>query len=183
VSDAIAPCGGTVRTFVMDEARLGQQGTMTRVWAKAGSRPAAVKQTKYEWVYLYAAVEPARGESVALLAPDVNAGTFNVFLRMLAQELRPGEHAVLVLDGAGWHKSKSLVMPDNVTCLLLPPYSPELNPVENLWHYLRSHYLSNRAYRDYDDLFDAGGDAWRTLTPEVIKSVCRCTYLERADQT
>jgi transposase len=183
VSDAIAPHGGTVRTFVMDEARLGQQGTLTRVWARTGSRPTAVKQTKYEWVYLYAAVEPATGESVALLAPNVDAGTFNVFLRMLSKELKPGEHAVLILDGAGWHKSKSLVMPDNVTCLLLPPYSPELNPVENLWHYLRSHHLSNRAYTDYDDLLDAGGVAWRQLTPEVIKSVCRCPYLKRAEQT
>ena len=183
MTDAIAPHGGTVRTFVMDEARLGQQGTLTRVWARTGSRPAAVKQTKYEWVYLYAAVEPATGESVALLAPNVDAGTFNVFLRMLSKELRPGEHAVLILDGAGWHKSKSLSIPDNVTCLLLPAYSPELNPVENLWHYLRSHHLSNRAYRDYDDLFDATGDAWRQLTPEVIKSVCRCPYLERAKKT
>jgi transposase len=167
----------------MDEARLGQQGTLTRVWARTGSRPTAVKQTKYEWVYLYAAVEPATGESVALLAPNVDAGTFNVFLRMLSQELKPGEHAVLILDGAGWHKSKSLAMPDNVTCLLLPPYSPELNPVENLWHYLRSHHLSNRPYRDYDDLLDAGGEAWRQLTHELIKSVCRCPYLERAEQT
>ena len=183
MSDAVAPHGGTVRTFVMDEARLGQQGTLTRVWARTGSRPVAVKQTKYEWVYLYAAVEPATGESVALLAPNVDAGTFGVFLRMLSKELLPGEHAVLILDGAGWHKSKSLVMPDNITCLLLPAYSPELNPVENLWHYLRSHHLSNRAYRDYDDLLDAGSAAWRRLTPEVIKSVCRCTYLERAEQT
>ena len=183
MTDAVAPHGGTVRTFVMGEARLGQQGTLARVWARTGSRPAAVKQTRYEWVYLYAAVEPATGESVALLAPNVDAGTFNVFLRMLSRELKPGEHAVLILDGAGWHKAKRLAVPDNVTCLLLPAYSPELNPVENLWHYLRSHYLSNRAYRDYDDLLDAGGQAWRKLTPEVIKSVCRCPYLERAEQT
>ena len=181
--DAVAPHGGKVRVSFMDEARFGQQGTVTDVWAKRGSRPRAVRQTRYEWCYLYAAVEPASGESVALLAPNVDAGTFNVFLRMLSKELKPGEHAVLILDGAGWHKSKKLVVPDNVTCLLLPPYSPELNPVENLWHYLRSHYLSNRTYAGYDDLLDAGGDAWRKLTPELIKSVCRCPYLERAEQT
>ena len=70
MSDAIAPHGGRVRTFFMDEARLGQQGTLTRVWAKAGSRPAAVRQTRYEWVYLYAAVEPATGESAALVGPQ-----------------------------------------------------------------------------------------------------------------
>lgn len=181
MSDAIAPFGGRVRTFVMDEARFGQQGTLTRVWARKGSRPSAVRQTRYEWVYLYAAVEPATGESVALLAPNVDTGTFNVFLDMLSKELKPGEHAVLILDQAGWHRSRKLRMPDNVTGLLLPPYSPELNPVENLWHYLRSHHLSNRSYRDYDHLLEAGTDAYRKLTPDRIKTVCRCPYLERAD--
>lgn len=164
----------------MDEARIGQQGTLTRVWAPRGSRPTAVKQTRYEWVYLYAAVEPATGESVALLAPNVDTGTMNAFLRMLSAELKSMEHAVLILDQAGWHRSRTLDVPDNITCLLLPPYSPELNPVENLWHHLRSHYLSNRAYADYDALVDAGTAAWRTLTPEVFRSICRCAYLKRA---
>jgi transposase len=182
VSEAITPYGGKARVFLMDEARLGQQGTLTGVWAPTGSRPTAVKQTRYEWVYLYAAVEPATGESVALLAPNVNTGTFNVFLKMLAAEVKPDEHVVLLMDQAGWHKSKAMELPECITVLLLPPYSPELNPVENLWHHLRSHYLSNRAYDDYDHLLDAGTDAWRRLTPEVIRSVCRCPYLERAGQ-
>lgn len=181
MTEALASHGQTVRVWFMDEARIGQQGTTTHVWAPTGSRPSAVRQTRYEWVYLYAAVEPASGESVALLAPNADTGTMNVFLRMLSADLRPGEHAVLILDGAGWHRSRTLVVPDNITCLLLPPYSPELNPVENLWHYLRSHYLSNRAYRDYDHLLDAGSHAWRALTPDVIRSVCRCSYLERAE--
>ena len=181
VADALAPHGGRVRTFLMDEARFGQQGTLTRVWARRGSRPSAVRQTRYEWVYLYAAVEPATGASAALVAPNVDTGTFNQFLRILSAEVGPGEHAVLILDRAGWHKSRALRVPDNVTCLLLPPCSPELNPVENLWHYLRSHHLSNTAYRDYDHLVDAGTEAWRRLTPEVLKSVCACPYLERTD--
>lgn len=167
--------------FFMDEARFGQQGTLTRQWARRGSRPTAVRQTRYEWVYLYAAVEPASGESVALLAPNVDTGTFNVFLKMLSKELRPLEHAVLVMDQAGWHKAKGVKMPDNVTGLLLPPYSPELNPTENLWHYLRSHHLANRTYQDYDHLLDAGSAAYRALTPAVIRSVCRCDYITRAD--
>ena len=182
MTDAIAPHGGRARVFFADEARLGQQGTLTRVWARTGSRPTAVKQARYEWVYLYAAVEPATGESLALLAPHVNTGTFNVLLSMLAAEAKPDEHVVLIMDRAGWHKSKALRLPDCVTVLLMPPYSPELNPVENLWHHLRSHHLSNRAYADYDHLVDAGTEAWRKLTPEVIKSVCACPYLERAGQ-
>lgn len=177
VRAALTPHGGRVRVFFMDEARFGQQGTTTRVWAKTGSRPTAVKQTRYEWVYLYAAVEPATGASVALQAPLVNTGTMNVFLKMLSEELSPRDHAVLVMDQAGWHKSKALAVPENITALHLPPYSPELNPVERLWAYLRSHYLSNRVYDDYRHLLDAGARAWRQLTPETLRSVCSCPYL------
>ena len=116
-------------------------------------------------------------------APNVDTATFNAFLKILREELKPEEHAVLIMDQAGWHKSKTLELPENITILLLPSYSPELNPTENLWHYLRSHYLSNRAYDDYDHLFDAGTDAWRALTPEILKSVCACPYIERALQS
>ena len=181
MTDAVAPHGGTVRVWFMDEARFGQQGTTTDVWARRGSRPSAVRQTRYEWCYLYAAVEPASGASAALIAPNVNAGTMNAFLKILDAERREGEHLVLIMDRAGWHVSRKLKMPDGITALLLPPYSPELNPTENLWHYLRSHYLSNRTYADYDALLDAGTDAYRRLTPDVIKTVCACPYLERAD--
>jgi transposase len=179
VRDAIAAHGGKVRVWFMDEARFGQQGTITNVWAQTGSRPRAVRQTRYEWVYLYAAVEPQTGESAALVAPHVNTGTMNAFLKILDQERKDQEHFVLIMDQAGWHKSRDLKLPAGITVLLLPPYSPELNPVENLWHYLRSHYLSNRSYEDYDALLAAGTDAYRKLTPEVIRSVCRCDYLER----
>lgn len=179
MKQAIAPHGGKARVWFMDEARFGQQGTITDVWARTGSRPHAVRQTRYEWVYLYAAVEPATGESAALVAPYVNTGTMNAFLRILDRERRDDEHFVLIMDQAGWHKSRELKLPAGITVLLLPPYSPELNPVENLWHYLRSHFLSNRSYEDYDALLAAGTDAYRKLTPEVIRSVCRCDYIER----
>ena len=177
----MAAAGGRVRVFVMDEARFGQKGTTTRVWARRGSRPTVVKQTRYEWVYLYAAVEPATGASVALQAPLVNTGTMSVFLGMLSGELGPKDHAVLIMDRAGWHTSKKLAVPDNITILLLPSYSPELNPVENLWGYLRSHYLSNRAYEDYQHLLDAGAEAWQQLTPELLRTVCACDYLPRGE--
>jgi transposase len=179
VRGALTPHGGRVRVFFMDEARFGQQGTTTRVWARRGSRPTAVKQTRYEWVYLYAAVEPATGASVALQAPHVNTGTMNVFLEMLSETLDGRDHAVLIMDQAGWHKARALVVPDNVTVLYLPPYSPELNPVERLWAYLRSRFLSNRVFDDYQHLLNGGAEAWQQLTPERLRSVCACTYLIR----
>jgi transposase len=180
----MAACGQgeRVRVFFMDEARFGQQGTTTRVWAPRGSRPTAVKQTRYEWVYLYAAVEPETGASVALQAPNVNTVTMNVFLKMLADELGPKDHAVLIMDQAGWHKARKLIVPDNITILYLPPYSPELNPVERLWAYLRSHYLANRVFDNYDHLLEAGAKAWQELTPEILKSVCACGYLTHEDE-
>jgi len=179
VRDAIASHGGKLRLFFMDEARFGQQGTLTTVWAERGSRPTAVKQTSYEWVYLFAAVEPTSGENVALLAPRVDTGIMNVFLSMLSEELGPRDHAVLIMDQAGWHKARALRVPENITILYLPPYSPELNPIERLWAYLRSHYLANRAYRDYEHLLEAGGEAYRALTPEIIRTVCACDYTTR----
>ncbi len=88
----------------------------------------------------------------------------------------------MLWDGAGFHTSKKLRVPDNITVIQLPPYSPELNPMENLWHYLKSHYWSNRAYADYEELEEAAIDAWRTavLDPELMKTVCNAPYLKRA---
>lgn len=120
VRDTIEPRGGKCRVNFMDEARFGQQGTLTRTWAARGSRPTAVKQTRYEWVYMYAAVEPKIGASVALQAPQVNTETMNVFLKMLSRKLRKNAHAVLIMDQAGWLRAKHLVTPDNITVLYLP---------------------------------------------------------------
>ncbi|MBS0195770.1 MAG: IS630 family transposase [Planctomycetes bacterium] len=156
----------------------GSTDIATADWSNyAPSRPTVVKQAGYEWVYPYAAVEPVIGHGVALQAPAVNIATMSVFLKMLADELDPDDHAVLIMDQAGWHKSKRLNVPDNITILYLPPYSPELNLMERLWGYLRSHLLSNRAFDDYQDLLDAGARAWQQLTPEPLQSVCSCGYL------
>ena len=168
---------------MQDEARVGQQGTLTRVWARTGSRPAAVRQTEYEWVYVWAAVEPATGASVAMITPDVNTGQMNTFLAGLSGALAAGEHAVLVLDGAGWHVAGGPSVPANVTLLRLPPYSPALNPVERVWAYLRSHYLANRAYADYDELLRAADEAWLKLDAGTLETICRCPWIERAIQS
>lgn len=152
---------------------------MTHVWAPRGSRPRAVKQTEYDWIYLYGAVNPCTGDSVALLAPTVNTFVMNQHLRMISEHVGPDVQVVLVLDQAGWHTAKALRVPDNITLRPLPPYSPELNPIERLWAWLKSHQLSNRIYADYNDLLDAGTVAWNTLTPERLRSICQADWLER----
>ena len=154
---------------------------MTTVWAPRGSRPTAIKQTEYEWIYLMASVNPQTGESVALLAPTVNTDYMNAHLRHLSQQVGPQRHVVLVLDGAGWHVAKALVIPENITLLPLPPYSPELNAAERPWAYLRQHYLSNRAYHDYDELFAVTMAAWNRLDQETLRSLCHTSWVERVN--
>jgi transposase len=171
-----------IELWFSDEARFGQQGTITRVWAPRGSRPRAIRQTKYEWLYVIGSVCPQTGKSSGLLSPYINAEIINLYLQQFSKELAEDVHAILIWDQAGFHKSKTLKIPDNITIIPLPAYSPELNPVENLWHYLRSHYWSNRAYRDYDDLRIAAIQAWQkaALDSDIIKSVCRVKYIERS---
>lgn len=177
--------GKHVRVYFMDEARFGQKGTTTKVWAERGSRPTVIKQTRYEWAYLYGAVDPLTGDSSALLAPHVNTATMNAFLRVLSGEVGRNDHVVLVLDQAGWHVSKGLKVPANITLLYLPPYSPELNCVERLWLYIRGHFLSNCVFADYDHLLRAGADAYRALEPqrELLKSICATPWITPGNQS
>lgn len=151
------------------------------MWALRSSRPRAVRQTKYEWLYVIGAACPQTGQSVGLLSPTINTDMVNAFFEQFAAEVSPEVHVVMVWDQAGFHTSKKLNTPANVTIVPLPPYSPELNPVENLWHYLRSHYWSNRIYADYDALRVAAIDAWQkaALDKELVKSVCCAPYTRR----
>ncbi|MHB1158433.1 MAG: IS630 family transposase [Phycisphaerales bacterium] len=118
-----------------DEARFGQQGTLTSVWARTGSRPVAVKQTEYDRLYLFAAVNAMAGESCAMLSPTVNTDLMNAHLAMISRQVGPRRHVILVLDQAGRHVAKELKVSANMTLLHLPPYSPELNPIERVWAY------------------------------------------------
>jgi transposase len=172
--------GEQVRVYFQDEARFGQQGTLTRVWAPTGSRPTAVKQTQYDYLYVFTAVCPETGDACGLIAPHVNTVAMNVFLQQFSRELPMGVHGVMILDRAGFHTSKAMSVPGNVSLIHLPPYSPELNPAENLWHYLRSHHWSNRFYADYNALHQAALDGWRAVCLDAgkIKSVCAAPYLQ-----
>lgn len=140
------------------------------------------RDTKYEWLYVIGAVCPQTGQSVGLLSPAINTDTMSSFFEQFAAEVSPSIHVVMVWDQAGFHTSKNLNIPPNVTIVPLPPYSPELNPVENLWHYLRSHYWANRIYADYDALRIAACDAWQKvcLEPAMLRSICHCPYIERS---
>jgi transposase len=169
-----------VHTFFQDEARFGQKGTIARVWARKGSRPRAVRQAGFTSLYVMAAVCAATGSVSALIMPELNTAVVNLFLEQFARELPAGVHAVLIWDGAGFHTGADLVVPGNVSLIQLPPYSPELNPVENLWHYLRAHHWSNRRYRDYNELQEEAARSLCAVSAdtETIKTVCNAPYLQ-----
>jgi len=122
---------------------------------------------------------PASGRAAGLIMPHVNIPTINAFLAVVSSRLDPGVHAVLIWDNAGFHTGGGVAVPANMTLMRLPPYAPERNPVENLWHYLRAHHWSLRVYRDHEALKEAAVTAWRAvcLVPELIRSVCAAPYL------
>jgi transposase len=171
-----------LRVYFQDESRFGQQGTLTNLWARKGSRPTAVRQTEYKYLWVLGVVCPETGHAEGLLSPQLNTAVINIFLKQFSATIPPDEHAVMVWDGAGFHTSRSLQVPVNITLVPLPAYSPELNPIENLWHYLKSHFWSNRAYADYDALEQAAIEAWRkaVLDQTLVKSICAAHYIKSA---
>jgi transposase len=117
---------------------------------------------------------PARGLGAALVLPTANADMMTRHLAELSATVQPGHHAGVVLDGAGWHKTGGrLTVPDNISLLVLPPYAPELNPVENVWQYLRQNFLAHRVFEGYEQIVDACRDAWNRFAnnPEIVKSI------------
>ena len=173
--------GKPVELWWQDEARVGQQGSLTYIWADKGSRPRAPRDQRYDWAYLFGAVCPARGIGAALVLPFVNAEAMNLHLAEISTQVAPGAHAVITLDGAGWHQAGGrLVVPENISLLPLPPYSPELNPVENVWQFLRQNHLANRVFDTYTAIVDACCEAWNALTanPDRISSIATRKWAE-----
>ena len=170
------PPGTPVEVWFQDEMRVGQRGTLTRVWAETGSRPSALRSDGYRSVYLFGAVCPARDLGCALILPRCATAAMTLFLAELGGHVAPGAHAVLGLDGAGWHTARDLRWPGNLTPLPLPADSPELNPQERVWEFLRQPYLALRRFLDHTALLDACQDAWRRFIAEPRRIRALCAY-------
>ena len=169
-----AAAGKPVEIWFQDEARVGQKGSLEYVWAPIGSRPPAVRDNRYDSVYLFGAVCASRAVGAAVIMPAANCEAMNDHLTEIASQVAPGAHAVIVCDGAGWHqRGETLRVPDNLTLLPLPPYSPELNPMENVWDYLRGNKLSHQVWNTYEAIVRACAEAWRFLIadPDRIRSI------------
>jgi DDE superfamily endonuclease len=171
--------GKPLEIWFADEARVGQQGTLTYVWARRGSRPPAVRDNRHDSAYLFGAVCPERCIGAAIIMPAVSSEAMAEHLKEISTHVAPGAHAVLLLDGAGWHQpGQRLSVPDNISLLPLPAYSPELNPVENIWQFLRSNFLSHRIWNTYEAILEACRDAWNKLMqmPEHLTSLTQRSW-------
>lgn len=153
---------------------------MTRVWTRRGSRPRAKKDRRFTWAYLFGAACPERGVGAAVVMPEVNIAAMNEHLAVISRAVPSGVVAVVVLDGAGWHASPRLKLPNNLVLLPLPPYAPELNPIENIWEYLRGNVLSHQVWNGYNAIVDACCDAWNELMamPQVLRSITNREYAQ-----
>ena len=130
--------GTRIEIWFQDEARVGQQGTHAYIWAPIGARPLMVRDNRHDSAYIFGAICPARGVGAAMITPAANTEMMNLHLAEISTQVAEGAIAVLTCDGAGWHQpGGELVVPDNIVLLRLPPYSPELNPMENVWDYLQ----------------------------------------------
>ena len=162
IRDGLPP-GTAIEIWWQDEARIGQKNKITRRWAKRGTRPSAPKDQRTRSAYIFGAICPARGVGAALVLPKCNTEAMNLHLKEISVAVAPEAHAILIVDQAGWHFSKALESPDNITLLALPSKSPELNPVENIWQFMRDNWLSNRIFKSYNDIVDHCCFAWNQL--------------------
>lgn len=121
-----------VDVWFQDEARFGQQNTTTRLWAEKGTRPRTVKQQQFEYAYLFGAICPATGDTEALIAPCMNMDMMKKHLALISKKIPEGRHGMIVVDGAAWHQYHLTDKFDNLSIIKLPPYSPELNPIEQV---------------------------------------------------
>lgn len=170
-----------LRVYFEDESRFGQQRSLTNSRAKKGTRPTAIRQTQYQYLWVLGAICPVTGHAEGLISPCLNTGVINLFLEQFSREIPPDKHVVLIWDQAGFHTGGTLKVPSNISVVELPPYSPELNPAENLWHYFKSHSWSNQYYKDYHALEKTANVSWQeiAMNSELMKTVCAAPYIER----
>ena len=161
------PPGTPIEIWFQDEARIGQKNGLVYQWAKKGSRPRQPKDQRYDSAYLFGAICPVRDTGAAIVMPYADTHAMQCHLDEISQHVEVGSHAVLILDKAGWHTTGKLVAPANITLLHLPPKSPELNPTENIWQYLRQTWLSNRVFDGYEEICDACCRVWNNIITET----------------
>ena len=169
-----------IEVWVQDESRVGQKGKVGRRWAEKGSNPTTLVHGGFKSVWLFGAFCAERDVGAALVVESVSTAAMNAHLAIIAQTVLPHNHAAVVVDGAGFHaQSNELVVPANMTLVTLPAHSPELNPAEGVWKFLKNGELMHRLYRTVNEIIGRCCSAWNSLVHEIgrIRSLCSYPWL------
>jgi transposase len=162
--------------YFFDESRFGTHSKIGREWFKTGLRTAVSVKLGFKNFYLYSAVCPKNGKDFSLIIDTVNAKCFEAFLYEFSISIAE-QKVILVIDGAGWHRANDLKIPDNIELFFLPPYSPELNPVERLWRFIKQHTIRNKVFEILTALENSLKNFINHLKPSDFASICRIKYL------
>lgn len=163
-----------IEIWWQDESRVGQQGSLSRVWATKGTRPRVVRQGQFISTYIFGACCPEKDKGCALILPECSAGMMQIHLDEISKNVEEDYIAIVLMDRASWHTTEALRVPTNLHLFPLPPYSPELNPMEQVWLKLKQTYLSNRVFKDYEEIVERCCSAWNSFCNKEgsIQSLC-----------
>ena len=153
-----------------DEAGFGRINKPRYCWCRKGIRPSVPCHHIREYRYAFGAVDPRSGDSFFLILPYCNTTCMNLFLRELSAAY-PQDYIVLVSDRAAWHTAKGLEIPENILIIPLPPYTPEMNPIEQIWAWIRLHGFRNEIFLTLDDVVHRLCDVIRSLSIDTVKSI------------
>ena len=152
------------------EAGFGRINKPKYYWCGKGTRPSVPCYHIREYRYAYGAVEPKTGDSFFLVMPYCNTDCMNIFLKELSKTF-PEDKILLVCDGAAWHKSTSLVIPENIDLIFIPPYTPEMNPIEQVWKEIRKIGFKNEVFHSLEKVVDRLCSTICSLSNDLIKSI------------
>ena len=161
---------GKVRLMFQDEAGFGRINKPKYCWCENGIRPCVPCHHIREYRYAYGAVEPLTGDACFLVMPYCNTACMNLFLRELSGQF-PDDVILLCCDGAAWHKSGTLVVPENIVLFYIPPYTPEMNPIEQIWKEIRKRGFRNEVFATLEKVVDRLCDTICTLSNQVISNI------------
>ena len=165
----------SINLFFQDESRFGLFTRNGKALTAKGIKPICPFHQVFKTLYLFGAFSPINGDKFLLEMPNCNAANFQIFLDDFSLQ-NPDEFKIMVLDNGAFHKAKSLIIPDNIALLFLPPYSPELNPAENIWAMLKRMF-TNKLYKTLDEVSEFITTATNSLSNEKIKSTCGFPYI------
>lgn len=169
-----------VRIMFQDEARFGRLPVIRSAWAPPGIRPKVKAAIEREFRYLYGAISPIEGEVDWMASDAMNTENMSRFLE-LVRNAHPDDHILMIVDGASSHKGAKLIVPKNMTLLGMPPYSPELNPVENLWDHVREKACANFFFKKLDAVVQKVNEELTLLATQaatVASMFCRSWIIE-----